>query len=433
METVSALCYIIILISDGCGYNQVDAASLYQYGQTGTQVYQQFPVQISMSTYADGGSYDPCYIWQAFDNVASGATDSAAAATAMSTGHKTYGGAIGVGPDEQPLRNIMEFAEEQGMMTGVVTSVMLSHATPAGFVAHSRSRGRYGHIAQEMLGDSAVDVIMGCGNPYYDDDGNEFDDPCRNYGFVGGEDFWNEVMAGTVGSDADGDGDNDPWTLVQSKCEFEQLAQTDNPPSRVLGIPMVVATLQHNRSGDRTADAYVVPLNDNVPSLATMTRGALNVLDESENGFVLMVEGGAVDWAGHSNYSGRLIEEEIDFNRAVEAVVQWVEANDAWDQTLVIVTADHECGYLTGPDSGQHEDGPQWNPLVNNGAGNQPGMEWHSGGHTNSLVPFYAKGAYAQEFLNRIDGEDPIRGRYIDNTDLPNLLFDVLQQPVMAQ
>ncbi len=83
-----------------------------------------------------------------------------------------------------------------------------------------------------------------------------------------------------------------------------------------------------------------------------------------------MVEGGAVDWAAHANQSGRVIEEEIDFNHSVEAVVEWVEKNSNWGETLVIVTGDHETGYLTGPGSD-----PAWMPLVNNGAGYLPGME----------------------------------------------------------
>ena len=66
-------------------------------------------------------------------------------------------------------------------------------------------------------------------------------------------------------------------------------------------------------------------LNSTVPSLATMTKGALNVLDNDKDGFVLMIEGGAIDWAAHANQTGRTIEEEMDFNASVEAVIAWVE------------------------------------------------------------------------------------------------------------
>ena len=140
------------------------------------------------------------------------------------------------------------------------------------------------------------------------------------------------------------------------------------------------------------------------------------------DGFVLMVEGGAVDWAAHANQSGRVIEEEIDFNHSVEAVVEWVEKNSNWGETLVIVTGDHETGYLTGPGSD-----PAWMPLVTNGAGNLPGMEWHSGDHTNSLIPFFVKGRGATLF--RKDPQvlsDPVRGHYIDNTMIAEVLFGLL-------
>ena len=83
----------------------------------------------------------------------------------------------------------------------------------------------------------------------------------------------------------------------------------------------------------------------------------------------------------------------------------------------MIVTADHETGYLTGPDSGEYGK-PVWNPLINYGTGKMPGMEWHTWGHTNQLVPFFAKGAGSIAFNSFADQTDTIRGRFIDNTDI---------------
>ena len=145
------------------------------------------------------------------------------------------------------------------------------------------------------------------------------------------------------------------------------------------------------------AAPYTVPMNANVPDLATMTKGALNVLDANRKGFFLMVEGGAVDWAGHANQPGRTIEEQVDFNEAVAAVCRWVRRNSNWDETLVIVTGDHETGYLWGPGSGADATGKgTWVPLVNNGEDAVPGMQFNSGDHTNSLIPFFAKGEGAR-------------------------------------
>lgn len=416
---------IILMISDGMGYNQLEAANLYQYGKTGAQPYEKFPFKFGMSTYSFG-PYDPAQAWSNFDYVKSGPTDSAAAATAMSTGVKTYDAGIGVDVNQQPLRHVAQRAEELGKATGVVSSVEFSHATPAGFVAHNVSRNNYSQIANEMIHDSATDLIMGCGNPWYDNNAKARTAPAgSHYNYVGGQSTWAGLVAGTAGGDADGDGIADPWFLIQAKEQFQALMNGETP-KRVIGVPQVYTTLQQARGGDGKADPYVVPLNQNVPTLAEMTRGALNVLDNNDKGFFLMVEGGAVDWASHANQSGRVIEEQIDFNSAVEAVIDWVQMNSNWGETLLIVTGDHETGYLTGPGSGAVDGKPVWTPLVNNGKGNLPGMQWNSGNHTNSLVPLFAKGDAARFLKGYADETDPVRGNYVDNTEVARLMFQAL-------
>ena len=116
-----------------------------------------------------------------------------------------------------------------------------------------------------------------------------------------------------------------------------------------------------------------------------------------------------------------MIEEEIDFNRSVEAVMEWVRKNSNWGETLLIVTGDHEGGYLTGPDSDPHR-----TEIVDNGRGNLPGMEWHSGNHTNNIIPLFAKGPVADQLKKRADVGDPVRGSYIDNTDIGQLIMALL-------
>jgi alkaline phosphatase len=219
-----------------------------------------------------------------------------------------------------------------------------------------------------------------------------------------------------------GDGVADEWTVVQTRQAFQDL-MSGQTPARVLGVPQVYQTLQQGRGGDGWADPYVVPLIETVPTLEEMTLAALNILDEDPDGLFLMIEAGAVDWASHANQSGRMIEEEIDFDNTVQAVIDWVKANSNWGETLLIVTGDHETGYLTGPGSGN---GPVWNPLVNNGAGNLPGMEWHSGSHTNALIPVFAKGDAARLFVDYADEVDPVRGRYVDNAELALVVFETL-------
>jgi alkaline phosphatase len=315
----------------------------------------------------------------------------------------------------------MQVAEAHGKATGVITSVAWSHATPAGFVAHNVSRDNYAEIASEMIRDSATDVIMGCGNPWFDDSGQPVGSP-NTYKYVGGVDTWKALVDGTAASDADGDGDLDPWTLIQTRKDFQELAH-GSTPDRVCGVAQVSNTLQQSRAGDGYADPFVLPLTETVPTLTEMTAGALNVLDNDPDGFVLMIEGGAIDWAAHENQSGRMIEEEMDFNASAEAVVKWVEQNSSWQETLVIVTGDHETGYLTGPGSD-----PTWEPIANNGAGVLPGMEWHSDTHTNALIPLFANGVGSDLLSAYADRTDPVRGPYIDNTEIAQLILGFLKQ-----
>lgn len=262
---------VILMISDGCGYNHILATDYY----TGKkQVYERFPVRLGMTTYEyeDTESrliyydpenpdnsrwstksllgYDPVRMWQDFYYSAYPlATDSASAATAMASGVKTYNGAIGVDLDGNPVELVTERAEKLGKSTGVVTTVQWSHATPAGFVAHNASRNEYAEIAREMIYDSAVDVVMGAGHPWFDNNGNPVSTP-NTFKYVGDESTWNELVAGTAGGDADGDGDNDPWTLIQTKEEFQALTIARKTPSRVCGTAQVYTTLQQAREGD---------------------------------------------------------------------------------------------------------------------------------------------------------------------------------------
>lgn len=101
-------------------------------------------------------------------------------------------------------------------------------------------------------------------------------------------------------------------------------------------------------------------------------------------------------------------------------MIDWVETNSNWRETLLIVTADHETGYLEGPGAN-----PVWTKMTGQ-AGQMPNQSWNSGDHTNQLVPVYAKGAGSKELERLAVGKDPVRGAYLDNTDLANLLLQDL-------
>ncbi len=421
---------IILMISDGCGYNCFDLASFYQYGRTEAQIYDSFPARFAVSTHSVSSTpYDPQKAWASFDFVLSNPTDSAAAATAMATGVKTKDDVVCLDPEGTRLTSIIELAEELGKKTGTVTSVPFCHATPAPFLTHANSRYKYEDIARQIIHESPAEVVMGCGHPYYDRSGRPVEEP--NFRYVGGEETWEALVNGELGADGDRDGSPDPWTVVQTADAFRSMVKGP-VPRRVFGIAPIFRTLQQEREGDEDADPFHVPLIETVPTLSEMALAAINVLDDGLNGFFLMIEGGAVDWAGEENQTGRLIEEQISFNRTVDEVVEWIESHSRWEDTLLIVTSDHETGYITGPGSGKEPPdrdlSKTWKPLVNRGKGKVPKMEWHTDEHTNSLVPLYAKGYGSERFAVLADEKDPVYGPYLDNTEIGHLMFELLKE-----
>ncbi|WP_252109713.1 MULTISPECIES: alkaline phosphatase [unclassified Halomonas] len=433
---------VILMITDGAGIETFRAASYYRHGGLGHEVYDDFDTQVFAATYplttateptmSDEGAvtFDPEALWS--DEAADGVgfegklgdydsyfagynyarenfTDSAAAGTALATGQKTYNSAINWSNNDERMKNIGEYVVESGRALGVVSSVQLSHATPAAFLGHNASRNEYAALGEEIIDSGLATVVFGAGHPYFDDAGNAVENPDENaFRYVGGEATWQRLV----------DGDTD-YQLIESRDDFEALADGELTleGDKVLGVAQNHATLQFNRPGVAAGD-----LLDNVPSLPTLTRGALEVLKQNDEGFFLMVEGGAVDWAAHANNLPRLVEEQVDFNEAVEAAVEWVETNSDWDETMIIVTSDHGNGLLQGPDSDQNA----YSPVVSQGAGALPLVRWHSDNHTRELVPLYAQGAGADYFLDvaqRDEGlstynVDENAQQWLDNTDV---------------
>lgn len=319
----------------------------------------------------------------------------------MATGVKTSNGMVGVNPAGETIKNTSEYAIEKGKAAGVVSSVPFNHATPAAWAAHNSNRNDLHAMAEEMIG-SDLNVIMGAGHPFFDNNANPIANADEDY-----------MQAAQYERLAKGETD---FTFIEEDADFEALANGTVESNKYFGLAQVEDTLQHDRDGESTTP-YDVPQND-VVDLATMSRAALNVLNQDEDGFHLMVEGGAIDWAGHANDIARDIEEVQAFNNAVETVIEWVETNSSWDETLVIVTADHETGYMTGPDND-----PNWSAMTG-AAGIVPNHGWSSGNHTNQLVPLFARGAGASDIVAAADEVDLVRGNYIDNVEVANLTFN---------
>jgi alkaline phosphatase len=454
---------IIIMVADGMGFNQFLAGDYYLSGKAGTQPYEQFPFQFAVSTYpyvaAGVTGYDPLNAWTDFNYVRypesmPPVTESDAAATAMATGVKNDGG-LGYDVLGNSVANILDYAEAAGKSTGVISTVPFDHATPAAFAVHNKTRSPYPPIASKMIA-SGLEVIMGGGNPYYNVDAQEI---APVWTYISPADY-----AGLQTYTGPGD-----WKLVESETAFEAL-MSGPTPDRVFGIARVAETLQQQRSGginsilppkpwtvppafytsnlpgtpspDLPFEAGA-PLNTGVPTLVEMTKGALNVLDNNPDGFVVMIEGGATDNSAHEMKPGRMIEDLADFNASVQAVMDWVQKNSNWGETLLIVTADHETGGIWGPDSDLSTNTSVANPstwpaVINNGAGQLPGLQWYGDlsprnnrWHTNSLTPLWAKGDAARVFKTYATNSDPVRGAYVDNTDIFKVMYRALGWPTL--
>ena len=437
---------IIYFVGDGMGYNHVLATNYFLYGEAGVQVYEQEDwLHLAQATYnaarIDNGDtifangYAPRTAWEDPDYLMRDYTDSGAAATALSTGQKTVRAALGIGLYGDTLTHIAQAAKAIGKSVGIVSSVPLSHATPAGFMVHNHSRHNYDEITQYILFHTQIDVVMAPGNPFYDDDGLPREEPAHRY--VGSPEIWEQVIANTgqirfeyndevfYVQDTNGDGQRNPWTYIEDRDDF--IAMAEGPtPQRVLGIPKAYATLNQGRLRDDMAEMpFEQPFNKNIPTLEELTRASLNVLSQNNEGFFVMIEGGAIDWASHDNHLGRTIEEQHDFNNSVLAAVEWVETHSSWDETLIIVTSDHECGYLTGP----NHPTPVNDFVVNRGEGYLPEHQWNFGTHTNMLVPFYAKGPGVELFQTFADEIDPVHGAFLQNTEIAHSIFLMWGKP----
>ncbi|WP_053220308.1 alkaline phosphatase [Virgibacillus senegalensis] len=242
-------------------------------------------------------------------------TDSAAAATSMSGGVKTYNGAIAVDTEKQNVKTVLEQAKDQGKSTGLVVTSQVNHATPAAFGAHDESRQNYDQIADDYYddlvnGEHKVDVILGGGTDYFERDDRNLAEAFQE----------------------------DGYSYVTSR---EQMLQDNH--NQVLGL---FAPVGMDRMIDRT---------ESTPSLAEMTKSALDRLNEDKDGFFLMVEGSQIDWAGHDNDVVGAMSEMEDFEKAYEAAIEFAKKDK---HTLVVATADHSTGGLSIGANGPYV----WNP-----------------------------------------------------------------------
>lgn len=232
-------------------------------------------------------------------------TDSAAGGTAIACGVKTNNGAIGVGADGSRLQSIAEVARDSGRKVGILTSVTLNHATPASFYGHNPSRGNYYELGLDMIA-SGFDFFGGGGIGKSDDK--------KSKAYKG-----------------------DIYKLAE-KAGYK-VVRRDMESLRALkpGCGKVIAT-----GSDGALEYYLD--NPSSARISEFTKKAIELLD-NDKGFFIMVEGGKIDWACHANDAATAVSEIIDFDKAVGVALEFLRKNP--EDTLVVVTADHETGGLT--------------------------------------------------------------------------------------
>jgi alkaline phosphatase len=288
--------YVFMFIGDGVGMPQISAAEAYLASAEGQDVgiqklsFSDFPAQGLTTTYAEDRFI----------------TGSAASATAMSCGKKTTIGTIAMdGSGTQSYETIAEMARDAGMKVGIVSSVDIDHATPAAFYAHAPSRGMYYEIGLQMV-DSGFDYFGG--------------GRVRLSKTPDGQPTVLEVM------------EENGFTIADNRREFSALRAGTAP----------VFAYDYGFASD--ALEYEIDRRSDDISLAEFTAKGIELLDNPD-GFFMMVEGGKIDWACHANDGVSAIHDTIAFDDAVREALDFY--NEHPDETLVIVTGDHECGGLT--------------------------------------------------------------------------------------
>ncbi|MFF3037477.1 alkaline phosphatase [Arthrobacter citreus] len=395
---------IILMVGDGMGTAQRNAIRLSHVGLTGELVMDSLPELGLVHT----NSADP----ETF------VTDSAAAATTMSTGVKTYNGAIGVDLNGVPVPTALEIAAALGKSTGLVTTAQVTDATPAAFGSHVADRGEQSEIARQFLESSRPDLILGGGEDHWYPAGNPGmhpDNPPEDP---------SEESTGPVNlvEQAQADGYEYVW-------DEAGLLQAQGP--KVLGL---FANEEMFQYGDDVEEIY----EPNVP-LTTMTQKALELLSSPASqarhgggpggsggggsegeGFFLLVEDEGIDSMSHVNDAALTIKAGIAFEQSVAVARDFAEADG---NTLLIVVGDHQTGGMTieafndtedeSGDGISAEDGPL--PVAN--SDQVFSVDWTTDGHTALDVPLTAMGP----------GSEKLGGFYEDTH-----IFDVMVEQMRA-
>lgn len=293
--------YVFYFIGDGMGFNQVNGTETYLAALEGR-------IGIGQLCFANF-PYTACATSYSSSN---GITDSAAGGTALATGCKTYNGCLGLRPDSvTSVTSIAKWAKDAGMAVGITTSVSVDHATPASFYAHQTYRGKYYEIGCD-LAKSGFDFFAGSDfliPESKDKDKEDLYTRCSNAGY----------------------------TIVRGFQEYQQ--------KKAEAQRMIMFQSEAASKIDRYSIPYCIDRKPGDMTLQDITRAAIDFLyEKGPNGFFLMVEGGKIDWAAHANDARTVFSEVIDMDNAVRIACDFMRLHP--EETLIVVTADHETGGL---------------------------------------------------------------------------------------
>ena len=290
--------YVFMFIGDGMGPHQVLATEMYLAeldGEIGRK-------SLTMTTFPYSGQV-------ATFSASSGITDSAASGTCLATGKKTTNGMIGQTPDSVAVVSVATRLKEEGWGVGIMTSVTIDHATPSSFYAHTPSRNNY-YVIGTQLAESGFDFFGGSGFYHPQDKQNSkapnLYDLCEENGYV---------LAGGY---------------VDAKAKIGAKKMLLVPEERLA-----------NRSRHSGALPYAIDRKRGELSLPEIVEVAIAQLSTHEK-FFIMAEGGKIDYASHANDGGTVLREVIDFDNAIKLAYEFYLQHP--DETLIVVTADHETG-----------------------------------------------------------------------------------------
>ena len=297
--------YVFYFIGDGMGVNQVLGTEMYQSelkGEIGVTplLFTQFPYATVAHTFSSSN----------------GVTDSAAAGTALATGHKTKNGAIGVNKDMAEVSSVAVWAKNNGYKVGISTSVSIDHATPASFYAHENSRNNSYQIGLDLI-ESNFDFYAG----------SDFVNP-NNKNAKDGKTY--ESLYDLTAKAG--------YTLARGYKDYQKKAKKAEK--------MILFQSEAASAKDNGSIPYAIDRQKGDMTLSEITRAGINFLSKNnEKGFFLMVEGGKIDWACHSNDGATALTEVQDFDNAIKVAYEFYEQHP--EETLIVITADHETGGLS--------------------------------------------------------------------------------------